>query len=240
MSGGPEDKQSILDAILDTPSLAVTTDAAIALSGATAGKPGIITNAGTGSIAFGRNAGGKSARAGGWGFVFGDEGSAFDIARQALRAALRYEEGWGPETALHAMLLAATGASGANDLLHRFYTPEFPRPRIAGLSRLVDEAATNGDRAASAILHSAAQQLAALCASVRAQLWQPGDPVAIAYIGGVFRSRVVRERFCVLAELEEGNRCRPPVFGPAAGALLQAYQAVGLSPNLQNVPEFKQ
>src|ERR1700735_156549 len=49
-----------------------------ALAGATAGKPGIVMIAGTGSIAFGRNAGGRTARAGGWGFIFGDEGGAFD------------------------------------------------------------------------------------------------------------------------------------------------------------------
>ncbi len=240
MSGGPADKRLILSEILETPLLTVTTDAAIALAGAIAGKPGIITIAGTGSIAYGRNADGRTARVGGWGYVFGDEGGAFDIARQALRAALRHEEGWGPQTALHPMLLTATGAADANDLLHRFYTSEYSRPRIAAFSRLVDEAAVNGDWAASGILQAAAQQLAALSASVRMQLWRPGGPVPIAYIGGVFRSTIVRERFRALTELEEGNHCGPPVFGPAAGALLQAYQAAGLDPVLKNVPEFKE
>ena len=92
MSGGPEDKQAILAEILKTGKLVATTDAVIALAGATAGRPGIITIAETGSIAFGRNAQGRTARAGGWGFVFGDEGGGFDITRQALRAALRMEE----------------------------------------------------------------------------------------------------------------------------------------------------
>ncbi len=240
MSGGPDDKHAILGRILETPSLTVTTDAVIALSGATAGKPGIITIAGTGSISFGRDAAGRTARVGGWGYVFGDEGGAFDITRQALRAALRHEEGWGPETALHPMLLAETGAADANDLLHRFYTSDYPRPRIAAFAKLVDEAGLNGDRVARDILHAAAQQLAALSASVRMQLWRTGDPVAVAYIGGVFRSSMVRERFRALTELEEGNRCGPPIFGPAAGALLQAYHAAGLDPVLENVPEFKE
>ena len=111
MSGGPADKQAILAEILHADRLLVTTDAVIALAGATAGRPGIITIAGTGSIAFGRNAAGKWARAGGWGYIFGDEGGGFDITRQALRAALRYEEGWGPATALHGVLLAETGAA---------------------------------------------------------------------------------------------------------------------------------
>jgi N-acetylglucosamine kinase-like BadF-type ATPase len=82
MSGGPDDKQAILAGMLRAEHLMVTTDAAIALSGATATGQGIAAIAGTGSIAFGRNAEGRRARGGGWGYIFGDEGSGFDIARQ--------------------------------------------------------------------------------------------------------------------------------------------------------------
>ena len=82
------------------------------------------------------------------------------------------------------------------------------------------------------ILNRAAVELAMLVAAVRSQLWKPGDPVDVAYIGGVFRSRTVLERFRVLVELEPGNRCGPPRHGPAEGALLEAYRAVGLNPEL--------
>jgi N-acetylglucosamine kinase-like BadF-type ATPase len=238
-SGGPEDKQPILTEILRTERLLVTTDALIALVGATAGQPGIITIAGTGSIAFGRNAQGRTARVGGWGYTFGDEGGAFDLTRQALRAALSAEEGWGTPTALHALLLEATGAASANDLLHRFYTTEFPRPRIASFSKLVDQAARQGDAVAQGILRKAAHELAALAAAVRRQLFQRGEAARVAYIGGVFRSRLLREDFCALVEMEPGNACGPPAHGPAAGALLEAYYAAGLSPKLSNLPEFK-
>jgi N-acetylglucosamine kinase-like BadF-type ATPase len=95
MSGGPEDKRAILERIVRADRWVITHDAAIALSGATASGNGILVISGTGSMAWGRNAKGESARAGGWGYVFGDEGSAFDIVRQAVRAALRMEEGWG-------------------------------------------------------------------------------------------------------------------------------------------------
>ena len=57
----------------------------------------MICIAGTGSIAYGRNAARKFARVGGWGYIFGDEGGGFDLTRQALRAILRHEEGWGPQ-----------------------------------------------------------------------------------------------------------------------------------------------
>jgi N-acetylglucosamine kinase-like BadF-type ATPase len=237
-SGGPADKQMLLSEVLKTDHLFVTHDALIALSGATAGDPGIIVIAGTGSISFGRNAEGKSARAGGWGFAFGDEGGGYDLTRQALRAALRFEEGWGPATALHGALLAATGATNANDLLHRFYTVDYPRPRIAGFSILVDQAAIEGDAVAREILNTAAQQLAMYAAAVRRQLFAQGEPARVAYIGGVWRSGMLRERFRQLVELEEGNTAGPPIYGPAAGALLEAYRTAGLSVKLTSVPEF--
>jgi N-acetylglucosamine kinase-like BadF-type ATPase len=235
MSGGPDDKESLLAQILRTDKLIVTHDGLIALSGATAGEPGIITIAGTGSFAFGRNGVGEARRAGGWGYIFGDEGSGFDITRQALRAALRFEEGWGPPTTLRDALLQASGASDANSALHLFYTQEFPRSRVAAFARLVDEAAILGDQVAIQILNNAAQQLASFTAAIRRQLWKEGEPARVAYIGGVFRSRLILARFCELVEMHDGNRCQPPEYGPAAGALLEAYRAAGLHPKLSDL-----
>jgi N-acetylglucosamine kinase len=233
MSGGPDDKQEILERILRTNRLIVTTDAVTALAGATAGGQGIITIAGTGSIAFGRNAAGRSARAGGWGYIFGDEGGAFDIVRQALRATLRMEEGWGPPTALRETLLAATGSRDTNQVMHLFYTDEWPRSRAAKLAVLVDQAASDGDAVANEILNGAAVQLAMLAAAVRGQLWESGDAVEVAFIGGVFQSRQLLERFRLLVEMEDGSRCRAPQYGPAEGALLEAYRSAGLNPELR-------
>jgi N-acetylglucosamine kinase len=232
MSGGPDDKQAILAGMLRAEHLLVTTDAEIALSGATATGRGITAIAGTGSIAFGRNAEGRRARAGGWGYIFGDEGSGFDIARQALRAALRMEEGWGPPTSLRQALLDSTGRRDANQVLHLFYTAAWPRSRVAALAPLADAAAAEGDAVAIGILNRAAVELALLVAAVRSQLWKPGDSVDVAYIGGVFQSATVLERFRMLVEMEPSNRCGPPRHGPAEGALLEAYRAVGLNPEL--------
>lgn len=226
MSGGPDDKQSILAALLRTDRLIVTHDAAIALSGATATGQGIVSIAGTGSIAFARNAAGQTARAGGWGYVFGDDGGAFDIVRQCLRAALKMEEGWGPATALRQMLLEATGQPTANQVLHLFYTPDWPRSRVASLASAVNGVADEGDAVALRVLDNAAQELALLTASVRAQLWQPVDAVDVAFIGGVFMSPRLLERYRTLVELEAGNRCAAPLHGPAEGALLEAIRAI--------------
>ena len=238
MSGGPEDKVGILSRILRVDRLVASNDAVIALAGATAGEPGIITISGTGSIAFGRNPEGRTARAGGWGYIFGDEGGGFDIVRQALRASLRAQEGWGPATALGPVLLEACGAADVHAMLHLFYTQEWPRWRVAKLAKLVDRAAGEGDRVAKEVLAEAARQLAGLACAVRGQLWHPGETARLAYIGGVFRGAIVLQRF---RELVAAAGCvsGPPVFGPAAGALLEAYRAAGLQPPLSNVPEFK-
>ncbi len=233
MSGGADDKRTILAAILRTPRLMVTDDAVIALAGATASGQGIIIIGGTGSIAFGRNAEGRTGRAGGWGHIFGDEGGGFDIARQALRAVLRMEEGWGSATSLRQKLLEATGSQTANEMLHRFYTEEWPRSRVARLARLVDTAATQGDGLAIGILDSAAQELAVLTGAVRSHLWKPGQAIDVAFIGGVFESRWLLERYRMLVELEEGTHCVLPKHGPAEGALLEAYRGVGLNVDLR-------
>jgi N-acetylglucosamine kinase-like BadF-type ATPase len=236
MSGGPDDKRAILAATVRAVRLVVTTDAAVALAGATASGLGIVVIAGTGSMALGRNGQGRMARAGGWGYVFGDEGGAFDIVRQAARAALRMEEGWGPATALRPALVDATGAASANEMLHAFYTPEWARSRVAALAPLVDRAAEAGDRAALDILHRAAQELAQLAGAVRAQLWKPGDAVELAYAGGVFASSILRERFRLLIEMEEGNTLAAPRHPPHWGALIEAYRAAGMNVELRLNP----
>lgn len=238
-SGGPVQKDALVHQLLTSERTIVTDDALIALSGATVGRPGIMVIAGTGSIAFGRNEAGKTARAGGWGYIFGDEGSGFDIARQALRAALSLEEGWGPATSLRAVLLEATGAADANDLLHRFYTAEFSKPQIAALSKLVDQAAAGGDAVAREILSKAGRSLAELVRAVRPRLFPAEQDVQICYIGGVFRSHMVRQHFYASVESDAANHVGPPAYGPAAGALLEAYRAAGISTALSKVPEEK-
>ncbi|MEP6716362.1 MAG: BadF/BadG/BcrA/BcrD ATPase family protein [Terriglobia bacterium] len=229
MSGGPDDKKALLEELIAAGHLVVTNDARIALAGAMGGSPGAIVIAGTGSIAFGENALGETARAGGWGYVFGDEGGAFDIVRQAVRAGLREFEGWGPRTALTPALLEAANCSNANELLHALYTTEWPRSRTAGLAVLVDRIAEAGDPVALDIMHTAADDLAALVGKVRPQLWREGEVPAVSWIGGVFQSAMLLKRFRAVVELE-GIIAAAPRHSPAWGALLIARKAAGLPP----------
>jgi len=229
LSGGAAGKEAAVRELVKARHYVITHDAAIALTGALGGEPGVIVIAGTGSMAFGRDGAGRSARAGGWGYAFGDEGGAFDLVRQALRAALRQEEGWGPATVLRELLLGASEARDANDLMHRFYTDEWPRERIASLAPVVDQAAGGGDVVAQEILRAAGQSLAALAGIVRGQLFGRQDAMTVSYSGGVFSSPLVLERFRMLVELEDGNRVEAPVHCPAAGALIEAYRAAGVA-----------
>ena len=229
-SGGAKDKAPWLDEIFTAERRMVTHDGLIALVGATGGEPGLIVIAGTGSFAFGRNAEGRSARAGGWGYVYGDEGGGFDITRHAVRAALRYEEGWGPKTVLHEVLMKQSQALTADDLVHRLYTAEFSRPQVAGWSKLVDEAAEAGDAEAVLILQQAGVRLAEWGSAVQRNLF--AGSAAVSYVGSVFRSRILLAEFMRLMPLG-----RPPLYGPATGALLEAYREAGVHAELSNVPE---
>lgn len=236
-SGGAEDKQDYSRELIRSARYKITHDAEIALWGATAGQPGIIIIAGTGSMAFGRNAEGRTARAGGWGYIFGDEGGAFDITRRALKAALQYEEGWGPPTILRDLLIEASGASSADRLLHLFYTPEYPRARVASLCPLVTKGAEKGDRVAVDVLHAGAAELVRFVEGVHRQLFQPGECVAVAHIGGVFQSALLLASFKVRVRDSIASKIEPPRFSPAAGALLQALRMDDNAAELSAVPE---
>jgi N-acetylglucosamine kinase len=233
MSGGPQDKASLLKQLIHSDQLMVTHDGQVALTGAMNGGPGMIVIAGTGSFAFGQSAAGETARAGGWGYIYGDEGSAFDVGRQAVRAVLREHEGWGAHTALTPALLEATSTRDAHELMHLLYTPEWPRARVATLAEIVDGIAESGDPVAIDLLNSAAQQLAFLAAAVRRQLFRENEPSKLAWIGGLFRSATLLSRFRMLIELEGSATPGPPAHGPAIGALMLAYRLAGIAPTIQ-------
>ncbi len=228
LSGGVEDKASYIYELVRSRQYKLTHDGEIALTGATGGHAGIIIIAGTGSFAFGRNAEGRTARAGGWGYVYGDEGGAFDITRRALRAALIYEEGWGPATDLLPLLKRAGKAASANELLHRFYG-DIPRSSIAAYAPLVTEAAEAGDAVATEIMKEAAHQLCRYVWGVKQQLFPEMRAPWVSYVGGVFRSPALLKYFEVAVKAEVSENVAPPLYRPATGALLEAWALDGLS-----------
>ncbi len=232
MSGGPDDKAAIIREVIRSDFYDLCTDAAIALYGAVGGKPGAIVIAGTGSMALARDAQGRTWRSGGWGYVFGDEGSAFDIARNALRAVLRREEADEPDTPLRSALLAAGESETANELLHRWYAGAFERDQTAAWAPLVSEAAAQADPDAPGILAQAGRELAELAsdAAQKANL-TPGS-ATICALGGVFESPIVREIFQDALRESFGVSPAAAAAGAAEGALLAASHGADLgTPN---------
>ncbi len=235
-SGGPQDKDAYVRELIRSERFRVTHDAEIALDGATEGLPGIIVIAGTGSMTFGRNGEGEAARAGGWGYVFGDEGGAFYLARQVLRAALAFEEGWGQPTKLYKMLLETAEAKSADAILRRFYAG-IQKSVIAGYASLLDEAVREDDNVARVILIEGGGDLAKYARHVHRTLFPSGESVQVAYVGGVFQSDLLRSIFVERVKMAMGSVAHRPKLSPAAGALLRSLRDDSVSVPLSSVPE---
>ena len=166
----------------------IVNDALVALEAGAPEQPGVVVISGTGSIAYGRNARGDAARAGGWGYVLGDEGSGYWIGRAALRAVLRESDQRGPRTALSALLLEHFGVSQAQGLIHEVYQNPLKPSAIGALATCVQEAFSAGDVVAQGILRAAANELESSALSVARRLELVGQRFAFILAGGIFRA----------------------------------------------------
>jgi len=204
-------------------------------AGSLACADGISVIAGTGSMAYGR-IGGQGARAGGWGELFSDEGSAYWIARAGLALFSRMSDGRAPRGPLHALMRTRLALQDDLDLCQVVYGElKGERSKVAALSRLVSEAAALGDAQAAAILESAALEVAALVDAVRGQLGvDPGTEVTVSYSGGLFGVEgPLRAPFArVLAASSAGAyRLLAPRLPPVLGAAVYAAHQVGIPLN---------
>ena len=204
----------------------IVNDALIAL---VAGAPegiGIVVSAGTGSIAYGVDPSGETARSGGWGYLLGDEGSAFWLGHAAVRQGVRAVDGRGPATTLFDRISEKLDLDVPDGLVKWFYDQELSRDRVAKLASVVQEAADDGDVAANSLLDQAAQHLAKAARAVERKLTFTQDyPLVLA--GGVFRA-------CPsLFERVENNLDLPKAEvirldkEPATGAVTLALELVG-------------
>ena len=176
----------------------VENDAMIALKGAHAGQPGIIVISGTGTIAYGQDNHGKIGRASGWGWLLGDEGSAYWIGREGIRAALRAQEKAGPPTALLEIFQRHFGIEDMIEIKRTVFAPDFGSKGFAALAPLVAQACAGEDTVARGILEQGGRELAALAEAVARQLDFSQPPVPVAPIGGAFEHfEVLRQSFAV-------------------------------------------
>ncbi|RPK32724.1 BadF/BadG/BcrA/BcrD ATPase family protein [Streptomyces sp. ADI93-02] len=193
-------------------------------AGSLAAADGINVISGTGSMTYGERLG-KGARVGGWGELFGDEGSAYWIAVRGLEVFSRMSDGRMPEGPLVGILRGHLKPVTDLDMIDIVYNRwKGDRGKIAALSRLVNEAAAAGDAAAAAILARAGQELALLVDTTREQLrFGPDETVPVSYSGGTFTSTGVLESFTeALSSRYDGYELRRPLYEPVIGAALYA------------------
>lgn len=200
-------------------------DSLVALAGATAGKPGVIVISGTGSVVMGINERGERARCGGWGHLFGDEGSGYDLVRQALAASLRALDGRGPATLLSRLFCRHLEIESIDEVMFALASERTSATCMASHFPLVLEAATQGDLVARQLLQAAARQLALMACTVIGRLGLDPSRHSVCAAGGVWKaSETLRQEFRVamqerFADFTPTEPLHPPEFGAVLVAL---------------------
>ena len=192
-------------------------------------QSGVVIVAGTGSIAYGVDASKRACRAGGWGYLLGDEGGGYWIGRAALSAVVRAFDGRGPATRLTELVLAEMHLATPSDLIHAIYDRGLQRPLLAGLAAVVQEAMLAGDAVASDILARAAEELVGAAASVVTRLGMRGDVFPTILAGGIFRAMpALSADVCQrMSEVAPRSEVRSLDVEPARGAVTLALAAAG-------------
>ena len=200
----------------------VVNDAVIAIAAGAHDRVGVVVIAGTGSIAYGIDRHGKTARAGGLGPMLADEGSGGWIGHKALLAAVRAAEGRGEPTLLKDAIFSVLSVSALSDLPAMAYGGGLTRERMAELAPTVIAVAQTGDAVAASLLDEAASELASTARSVARQLTFDGTPYPLIFSGGLFggMSGLV-DTVAKRAALEGAIPCRLK-RDPAEGALAMA------------------
>jgi N-acetylglucosamine kinase-like BadF-type ATPase len=199
-----------------------------------AGTPdgwGLGVIAGTGSIAVGRTPDGRTARAGGWGPLIGDEGSAYKVVLAALNLVARRIDGCDPRgiegDPLAAHLCSAMAIAGPGEIVSAIYSPSFDRARIAALAPAVLDAVEEDPDLAASLLVPAGESLAEIVVAVARTLgWSDGRvPLALA---GSFLLAATEVSEALIDRLRRfGYEAQPsPVAEPVRGALVLAARAL--------------
>jgi N-acetylglucosamine kinase-like BadF-type ATPase len=203
-------------------------DAPIALAGAIGRRPGVVVIAGTGSVAYGEDRSGRSVRVGGWGYLFGDAGSGFALARDALAYAMA-ENDRGGHSDLGDAACSFFDVPSLRALVRACATHAIARPQIAGFARLVVDAARLGKSEALTLVDGAVTALADLAALALARLDLSATSVPVAFTGGLAAAGDMRVRLAEkLAAVAPLAQAVEPHNDSAVGAALLALADAGL------------
>ncbi len=203
----------------------VENDAVIALVGALGGKPGVVIISGTGSIALGKNEKNQIARAGGWGYILGDEGSGFYIGKNALIYALKEYDGRGEKTILTEMIRNYLKISNVEEVVPMIYSGTLTMADVSNLAKLVFEAGRKKDRIANIILTEAGKELGLLAYAVIKRLKFKGKNIDIGLIGGIFKEKEYLLK-SIRSVIPYNINFKEPRFPPVVGALLMGLKNI--------------
>ena len=204
-------------------------DVVVGWAGALALMPGVNIVAGTGSIAYGRNAAGKSFRCGGWHEFFSDEGSGYWFGKQLLRIFSMESDGRLEKTALHSIVREKLGLKDDYDI-NKLANDRFfhSRKETAALQRLMLEAAQQDDPYALDCYRQSADHLARIVCSTIHQL-EFEDGVHVSYSGGLFNlDDLIRQPVETLVTERMGTgkvHFQAPRLTPCEGGVLLAAEA---------------
>ncbi len=188
---------------------------------------GINIVAGTGSISYGEYKG-KKARVGGWGELFGDEGSAYKIACDGLNLFTKMSDGRIEKGPLYEILKARLSLKADLDLPGIILDDwGGNRSKIASLSKLMSDAANAGDNHVIGIFNHAGLELAQIIDATRRKLAFPSSMrVKYSYSGGVFKAGEL-----ILTPIKNALKLDyeiiKPRFSPMVGAALYAAKLSG-------------
>ena len=230
-AGAPE-MQTLLRE-LGFENLVINGDMVIAHAGALRMRPGVVALAGTGSVVLGIGTGNERVKVGGWGPIYGDEGSAYRIGESALRAAAHAYDGRGPDTLLTIAIRRALGLNDFRETVTRIYVERMEPREIAALSRVAYEVAEAGDEVACRIFFRAADELVESVVAAIRQLKL--NEALVSHQGSVLdQCHLFRKRF-----VEQLKNSVPdatvvaPEFEPVIGAYLLGCKAIGWSIELK-------
>ncbi|UCD57515.1 MAG: hypothetical protein JSV16_17230 [Candidatus Hydrogenedentota bacterium] len=203
---------------------------------------GVVIMSGTGSFCKGRNVRGEEKYVGGWGPLIGDEGSGYDIAKEALGALVRACDGRGKETVLTDLMLSHLKICSVQELKTRLYRPPLKRHKLAELATCVFTAAGGGDEVAVEILRSAGLRLANLASPVVCELFGTEEDFPVVLSGGIPYEGSIIAR--MLASEIKGIRPRADVFvsdlQPVSGTVIIGLHSIGVQMNPDIISNLKE
>lgn len=200
-------------------------DCYVGWAGSLAMEPGINIVSGTGSICFGVDGEGNTARSGGWG-AHCDEGSCSWVGKRLIQCYTKQADGRMPKTLLYDMFRERFRIGDDTHFIGTLNHVLARGSKLAGLQMLAADIARAGDPLALGIYKEAAEELWAAVGAVAERLSMTGGDFRVSYSGGLFRSgELILSPLRELAEREGGTILKPR-YEPDLGALLMAMRAV--------------